>query len=144
MPFVLAIIGITLIVTAIRGTSGTLFANLQADFTGSGNFIYWFISIGVIGSLGYVKKLAPITNLFLVLVLLVMFIANKGFFAQFMSAIKSPATNCGQTQGASVTTAQALAAAASATPSGSPGLGFSLPDLPSTQQIPDPVAGGAI
>src|ERR1700722_13408883 len=97
MPFVLILLGITLIATALRGTTGALFTAIKADFTGSDNFIYWLLSLIVIGSVGYIKRLQPVANMFLLLVILVMFIANKGgFFAQFMAAIKTPATNCGQ------------------------------------------------
>lgn len=97
MPFALAIIGIMIFVTAIRGTTSTLFALIKDDFTGNGNFIYWVLSILVIGSVGYVKRFQPIANAFLALVMIVLLIGagNKGFFAQFMAGIKTPATNCG-------------------------------------------------
>lgn len=97
MPFVLIFLGVTLIATALRGTTGVLFTTVKSDFTGSDNFIYWLLSLMVIGSVGYIKRLQPVANLFMFLVLLVMFIANKGgFFTQFMTAIKTPSTNCGQ------------------------------------------------
>jgi hypothetical protein len=76
-----------------------LFGLIKDDFTGDGNFIYWVLSILVIGSVGYVKALRPIANGFLLLVMVVLFIGagKKGFFAQFMAGIKTPATNCGGT-----------------------------------------------
>lgn len=141
MPFALAIIGITIFVTAIRGTTSTLFGLIKDDFTGNGNFIYWVLSILVIGSVGYVKRLQPVANIFLALVMIVLLIGagNKGFFAQFMAAIKTPATNCGGSDSITTTTAQALDAAKSA-----PGAGFgtTLQPLAPGQIIPDPVAIG--
>jgi hypothetical protein len=96
MPFALAIIGIAIFVTAIRGTTSTLFGLIRDDFTGSGNFIYWVISLLVIGSIGYIEKLRPFANAFLTLVMVVLFIGagRRGFFTQFMSAVQSGTSNC--------------------------------------------------
>jgi hypothetical protein len=93
MPFALLIVGIVLLSAALRGQAGTLFSTLKSDFTGSGNYIYWVVAILVVGSVGYVKKLQPISDAFLGLVLIVLFLSNKGFFSQFMSALQSP-SNC--------------------------------------------------
>lgn len=105
MPFALAIIGLALIVTAVRGTTSTLFSLVKSDLTGSGNYIWWIVSILVIGAFGYIKRIQPVVNMFIVLVLVVMFIGagKKGFFAQFTAAIKSHPSNCGgpQTTGVS-------------------------------------------
>jgi hypothetical protein len=90
VPFFLAILAIVFLVTAIRGTTTTLFGLIHDDFSGSGNYIYWVVSLLIIGSIGYVKKLQGISDMFLALVLIVMVIANKGFFAQFTAAIKAP------------------------------------------------------
>lgn len=98
MPFALAIIGIVILVSAIRGTSGALFSTFKSDFTGSGNFLYWVIAILAVGSIGYIKKLQPLSSAFLALLLIVLFISNKGFFSQFQSGISGAAsTNCTST-----------------------------------------------
>jgi hypothetical protein len=104
MPFALAIIGLALIVTAIRGTTTQLFSLIKSDFTGSGNYIWWIVSLLVIGAFGYIKRIQPVVNMFIVLVLVVMFIGagKKGFFAQFTDAIRNPATNCGGPQATGV------------------------------------------
>jgi hypothetical protein len=94
MPFALAIIGIIFMVTAVKGTTTQFFGLVSADFSGSGNYVYWVISILIIGSVGYIKKLQPVSDMFLALVLIVMFIANKGFFSQFMSAIQQGSGSC--------------------------------------------------
>lgn len=142
MPFALAIIGIAIFVTALRGTTSTLFGLIKDDFTGNGNFIYWVLSILLIGSLGYVKRLQPIANGFLALVMIVLLIGagNKGFFAQFMAGIKTPATNCGgNSNGVTTTTQQALDAAKSAPGAG---FGFTMPTLQPGQVVPSPFAMG--
>lgn len=148
MPFALAIIGILFMVTAIKGTTSSFFSLVASDFQGSGNYVYWVVSILVIGSIGYVKRLQPISDMFLALVLIVLFLQNKGFFAQFTSAIQSGSGNCtiGQNASDAANTA-ALAATAAA-----PGSGFGFTDnygannnaAPSTQLIPDPLALGPL
>lgn len=93
MPFFLAIVGIVLLVAAIRGQVGTLFGLIKSDFTGSGNFLYWVVAILALGSIGYVKKLQPVSDALLALVLVVFTLSNKGFFNQFMQGL-SATGNC--------------------------------------------------
>lgn len=83
MPFVLIAIGAMLAVAGVRGTQAELFDLLKGDFTGTPNYISWMVAIMVIGALGYINAIRPISNAFLVLVILVLFISNRGFFAQF-------------------------------------------------------------
>lgn len=141
MPFMLAILGVTLIVTALRGTTGTLFSLVKSDFTGSGNYIWWVVSLLVIGSVGYIKRLQPVVNMFILLILVVLFIGagKKGFFVQFIDAIKNPVANCGNSSGTTTTTEQALNAAASLPGAGA---GFTLKPLAPGQSLPDPFAIG--
>lgn len=80
MPFVLIAIGALILVTVIRGTQGQLASLLKGDFTGSNSFWRWIIAIGIIGAVGYLPKLKPVSDGFLVLVLLVLFISNRGIF----------------------------------------------------------------
>jgi len=89
MPFVLLVAGVVLVIAGFRGTLGDLWTLLRGDFTGQNNFVYWFLSILVIGSVGYIERLRPIANAFLVLVIAILFLSNKGFFAQFTNALKS-------------------------------------------------------
>jgi len=96
MPFVLLVIGVFLLVSAIRGTHAQLFSLVQSDFTGPNNFVYWFIAIFLIGALGYIERLKPISIGLLTLVVLVLFLSKGnpgtsggGFFQQFTSAIKT-------------------------------------------------------
>ena len=99
MPYVLLFIGAVLIISGIRNTQGQLGKLLISDFTGSGNFIYWIVSIIVVGSIGYIDGFEKFSRAFMVLIVLALLLSNKGFFTQFVSALKSgtaqpaPATN---------------------------------------------------
>jgi hypothetical protein len=91
MPFALLIVGLALLVTAIRGTTSAFFTLVKGDFTGTGNFIYWIVAILVIGAVGYVKKLQPVSDMMLALVLIVLFLkSGTGFFDKFTQQIANP------------------------------------------------------
>lgn len=94
MAFVLLIVGAVLLISAVKGTSSDLFTLLQGDFTGSNNFIYWAVAILLIGALGYIPKVKPISVAFLGLVVLVLFLsrgdpskAGGGFFEKFTAGL---------------------------------------------------------
>lgn len=87
MPLAFLFIGILFLVAAVRGKQTQLFGLLKKDFTGPKNFFYWIIAIWLIAALGNIKELRPLSNMFLVLVVLVLLLVNKGFFAQFMLQI---------------------------------------------------------
>lgn len=99
MPFALIGIALILLVSGVKGTQKDLGNLIVGDFTGQGNFIYWVVSVMAIGGLGYIPKLKPVSDAFLVLILLVLFISNKGFFAKFNeqlgSATVTPPTSSG-------------------------------------------------
>jgi hypothetical protein len=99
MPFALLIVGIILTVAGVKGTQSTLFSLVKGDFTGTNNFIYWALSILVVGALGYVPQLRPLSKGFLVLIVVVLFLktgnpnaAGGGFFAEFQRALGSTAS----------------------------------------------------
>lgn len=99
MAFILLIIGITLIASAVNNTADELTFLLKADFTGPANFGYWVLAILVIGAIGYVDKLKPVSDTFLVLIILVLFLAKGkpgsatgGFFQKFTQAIGTSQT----------------------------------------------------
>jgi hypothetical protein len=87
MPLFLLIIGIVFLVASVRGEHKLFFETLKGDFTGPNNFIYWGLSIWVIIIVGYVKALKPLSDAFLVLVILMLFLANRGFFDRFMEIL---------------------------------------------------------
>lgn len=107
MPFTLIILGVVLLVAAVRGTQDDLFALVKGDLTGPNNFIYWLVAILFIGSIGYIPKLRPLSITFMVLVVIVLVLARGnpntsggGFFQKFTDALKSTQT----AQGATATT----------------------------------------
>ena len=90
MPLALLLIGILFIVASVRGKDKVdeLFSTIKSDFTGPGNFFYWGLSLFLIGALGYYKPMRPLSNAFLTLVVLVLFISNKGFFQKFYDELR--------------------------------------------------------
>ena len=88
MPLALLLIGGILVITAVKGTWNDLFNVVKGDFQGQNNFLYWLVAIVGIGLLGFVKPIRPISDAFLVLVVVVLFLSHKGFFQKFQEAIK--------------------------------------------------------
>ena len=96
MPFVFLILGIVLLIVAVKGTQGDMFALLKSEFTGSNNFLVWVMAIAVLGALGYVKPIKPIANGMLFLVLLVIVVKNGGtFFSSFNQQVANPVAPSG-------------------------------------------------
>jgi hypothetical protein len=120
MPIALVFIGVLLLVAAIRDRLGALGTLVSGDFTGQGNFFYWSASLIILGALGYSKVFRTPSRALIGLVLLVMILSNKGFFAQLQSAVanvQAPAPS-GQTAPQSAVTAPAAASGAAASGSG--------------------------
>ena len=108
MPFVLIFVGSVLIVAAVRNTHSQLFALIKGDFVGPNNYIYWLVTILIIGAIGYVPRLKPISDGFLILVILVLFLTKgKGFFDQFQRQISSTDSATVRT-GSGITTAKPI------------------------------------
>lgn len=97
MSFALLIIGITLVVAAVRNTQGALITLVSGDFQGPGNFLYWIVALLLIGALGYIPKLKPVSDGFLVLIILALVLSkgnpsknvSGGFFKQLTDALSS-------------------------------------------------------
>ena len=98
MAFALLIVGMSLVVVSVRNTQATFTARVANDFKGSGNFLYWIVAILIIGAIGYIPKAKPVSDLFLVLILVVLFLkkgnpsVGGGFFQQFTQAIGASAS----------------------------------------------------
>lgn len=93
MPFAFILAGIVLTISGVRRTSGDLVTLLKGDLTGQHNFFYWIFSILVIGSLGYIDDLRPLSRSLLVLVIVVLVLSNNkkgsvGFFTQFQNSFE--------------------------------------------------------
>lgn len=91
MPLLFIGSGLVLILTAIKGDPSKLWTLIQGDFTGPNNFVYWVISLLVLGGLGYIPQLKNLSRLFIVLIVVVLFLDNKGFFAQLQAFINDNA-----------------------------------------------------
>jgi len=84
MPFALIIAGILLILVGYQGTQGQFFTMLLGDVP---QFGVWFVAIMVIGAIGYIPRLKDLSNAFLALIVLVLFLTHGAFFSQFNKAI---------------------------------------------------------
>lgn len=97
MPFLLAVIGAALVISAVRGTQGTLGTQLASDVPA---FLPWAAAIVITGMLGYIPKFQKPANLLLALVLVVIFLRQgSGFVSKFGQAFAAapaqPAANTG-------------------------------------------------
>lgn len=92
MAFVLVVTGLLMIVTGARGTYAQFGQQVTSDFTGQGNFTWWIIALGSVGTLGYIEALRELSRLFMALILTVMLLSNRGFFTQLTAALKSGPT----------------------------------------------------
>ena len=112
MPLFLIVIGLVFVIASVKGTHKEFFETVRSDFTGPGNFIYWGLSIWVIVAIGYIKALKPLSDTFLVLIVLMLLLANRGFFARFMDILSGTEQSSGMaispSQAVSVVTNQIL------------------------------------
>lgn len=86
MPIFLIIVGLLLLFAGVNDKLGTLRQLISEDFkpsNGSPGFAVWVVVIFVLGAVGNIKELKPLSNAFLVLVILGMILSNKGFVAKF-------------------------------------------------------------
>ena len=77
--------------SGIRNTYGCLWALIKGDFTTQNGFLTWVAAIAVVGGLGYIPKLRPLSVAFMTLLLLVLVLSNGGVFAKLQSFIQSGA-----------------------------------------------------
>jgi hypothetical protein len=97
VPFAFLIVGALFVVAAVRGQSKQLLSLVKADLTGKDNYLYWAVSILIIGALGYVDELRPLSRAFLILVLVVLVLSNGGFFKLFNQSLSVISQNGGAT-----------------------------------------------
>ena len=101
MPILFGLFGLILIVAGVRGriTQGTpsLVSLLKDDFTGTDPFWKWMLAILLIGSVGYIPNLRPISRGFMALVIIVFLISNQGVFTQLQNVFKSQTGTSGVT-----------------------------------------------
>jgi hypothetical protein len=90
MGLIALIIGITLIVAAVRNSQGALFTALEVDVP---KFVVWAAAIIAVGAIGAIPGLKPISRWLLALVIVVIIVNNyKKLTTGFQNAWqKSPA-----------------------------------------------------
>jgi len=140
MAFALIIIGAVMLIAAARGTTdgpSGLWGLLLNDFTGANNFIFWMIAILIIGAVGYIPKLKPVSTALLGLVVLVLFLvkgnpgsAAGGFFSQLTSALNTTTATASQASTVVSATSTALPNGVVNTTPVSPTPSNALPTLP--------------
>jgi hypothetical protein len=88
MPLALITIGAVLLISAGLGTHQQLLALLKNDFSGPNNFFFWILALGVVGLLGYIPKMRPLSIGLIALVLISIFLKKGvGFFDQIKKAL---------------------------------------------------------
>lgn len=91
MPIAFFIVGFVLVTAGVRGTDNDLLQLLKGDLENKGNqrgFISWIAAILIIGALGYIEPIKPVSRAFLVLVVIVLFVTRGGFFDKFIKGIQ--------------------------------------------------------
>jgi hypothetical protein len=104
MSFALLIVGAVLLTSAVLNTQSTLWGLLKGDFSGPSNFWYWLILLLILGAVGYIPKAKPISDAFLVLLIVVIFLSKGGFFAKFSSAVQGTTSTAPNTSTSTATT----------------------------------------
>ncbi len=92
MPIFFLIVGALLIIVAINNKlpelQSLVSGDLRVNDKGKAGFLVWIAAIFAIGAIGYAKPLKPVANSFLVLIVVVMLLSNRGFFTNFAKAIE--------------------------------------------------------
>lgn len=92
MPIFILAVGILLIASAINDKLPELGALVKEDMSPSDSstpFPMWILAIVMVGMIGYIKDLKPLSTAFLVLVFVGLILSNKGFISKFTTAIKA-------------------------------------------------------
>lgn len=96
MPFALTFTGLLLIITGFQNTYKEFGAQVQDDFSGPNNFLYWLVSLLIIGMLGYVKSLEGLSRAFMGLIIvaliLVTYQRNPQIFQQIGAGLAAGST----------------------------------------------------
>lgn len=89
MAFALLAIGAILLVAALRGTQGTLASALTTDIPG---YAKWALAIVLIGAIGFIPNMRPISRALLALVLVVIVLHN---YRTILSGLTSAGSDIG-------------------------------------------------
>lgn len=86
----LLLIGVVLIVAGARGKSSELGAIVQDDFVSQPSYFVWILAVATIGIIGSFKPLKEASNAFYALLIIVLLLSNRGFFAEFNRQVFGP------------------------------------------------------
>jgi len=130
MPFIVFLFAAVLIFAGLRGQTSNLAKLLANDFTGTNSFAKWMFAIFVIGAIGYVPRLKPVSDAFLGLVIIVILLVNdkngSGFFTNVSNVLNSSGSG----------TAQPTTGATTGTSTGSTYLSDPASSLPGLKTLP--------
>lgn len=93
MGWPLVFIGLILVIVGVRDETEAFNATLSEDIlgaSGTSNFVAFVIAIAIIGAIGSAKELRGFSNAFMALIIIVLLISNRGFFAEFQRQIQEP------------------------------------------------------
>lgn len=129
-----------LVITGFQDTYKQFGAQVQGDFTGPNNFLYWMLAIIIAGSIGYVKSLQGFSRAFMGLIILAIFLSQNTGTAQGITFFKNLVTGLNQGSTTPVNpVGDALQGGAGASSGGSGG-GFSLSNIGQDASIATTVA----
>jgi len=145
MPYAFIILGLIMIVTGARNTYAQFGAQVTKDFTGPGNFTWWLASLGLVGAVGYIPKLRPVSTAFMTLIVIVLVVAAKGLFPKLTQALNAGPTAPQAATSDAMSLGQAAANSVSAVTAGTvtPGTGTGLPAAANTAGLTTGGVGGA-
>jgi hypothetical protein len=83
IPFVFLLIGAVFVVAGVRGQAQQVGEILKSDFTGQPNYLTWIIAVAAVGLLLTNSYTEKVGTAFFALLLVVLFLSNRGFFAEF-------------------------------------------------------------
>ena len=97
MPILFGLFGIILVIAGLRNriTQGnpSLVSLLKDDFSGNDPFWKWMLAILIIGAIGYIPNLRPISRGLMALVIIVFLLSNQGVFTQLTAVFKQSNTD---------------------------------------------------
>lgn len=86
MPYVVALIGVLLVVTALRGTTGEFLELLRGDVSG---FLWFILALIILGAIGaYIPAWQKVSGAMIFLIVVAFMISNRGGIAQLASQVR--------------------------------------------------------
>lgn len=91
MPLFFLLVGALFIWAGFNNRLGELASLIKEDFSptdGSRGFAVWVVAIFAIGAIGYYRPAKPLSNAFLLLVVVSLILSNRGFFRRFQQGLE--------------------------------------------------------